>query len=389
MDELKGKVKLVYEYLDNELECMEQFDENRNRIKYIRFKGNKITNNQFFEKQGENRLFIMEDFDDNGVLKFKRIFYYDSNSPFKKEIYNAQNQLTYREWYEYDRNGNIIKQINGLNEKQVTYEYEYNDKNQKTLKKKYNHKGILLKTQKWEFDKNNNKISYKKYNNKGHLIYYHKIEYNSKNKKKKSYLFEAPINENYTRQTDFDKDAKIFKEIFSLMEVFNYDSNHQKINQELDLCFFSEIKYYEYDSNWNRILKVQLIYRSDFSTKGLTEWFKEEWKYDDKNNVIFESEFDTHTDFDNYSECWFKNQYDSKGRLSQIDTRRGNENQPFIIEKFSYNDNDVLIQYEKKSDFDHVIKKYDAIGNVIYCKDRYGVKELKIKYFNSFLENNS
>ncbi len=385
MTALKGKVKQVKTYEDDQLTSFEYYAPNGKRIRYASFKNGVQTCDQYYEKSGEFEVRRSKNYDEQGGFQYQYNFYEKDGRSLTWEILNAQGQLSCFEKNEYDDRGNLIRQFKypdtGAVQHEFIYEFIYDAQNRKIQKQKFTPDRVLWKTQRWQYDSNGNMIAYKKFDREGILIKLHRLIYNAKNQKIKGYLFEAPLSANYYRQTDFAKDAAIFKTIFEQLQVFKINSDGAEIKRELDLAFFSHAISYQYDERGNRIEKTLQRYRSDYSTQGLTTWNQEIWKYDEHNELLFESELEMHTDWEDYFECHCKNTYNAQGKLITKSHRRGHEEQAFQIEKFTYDQQRNLRRYENEVNGEKEIKRYDEQGNTIYQENRRGITRFEIEYY--------
>ncbi|MFK8103450.1 MAG: hypothetical protein AB8G15_13035 [Saprospiraceae bacterium] len=383
MEELKGKVKQVLTYEDEQLIRFEYYDQNGKRIRYATFKNGVQTCDQCYidSENLELELLQSRNYDEQGVFKYQYNFYEQEGRCLKWEILNVQGQLNCFEENHYDDRGNLIQQFKHPDTGTIRYDFIYDAQNRKIQKQKFTSASVLLKTQRWKYDSNGNPIEYKKFDREGTLVKFQRLIYNAENQKVKSYLFEAPQGENYYRHTDFAKDATIFKTIFEEMQVFKINSEGKEIERELDLAFFSHIITYQYDERGNRIEKTLHRYRSDYTPQGLTTWNQDIWKYDDHNELIFESELEMHTDWENYFEYHFKNTYNAQAKLITKSHHSGDEKKAYRIEKFTYDQQRNLRRYENEAHGKKEIERYDEQGNTIYQENDRETIRYEIEYY--------
>ena len=139
----------------------------------------------FYDTDGTPLLFNEYQYDSNGNLMSKSIYYakdnilaeqflYDENGNILKHICS----LTLLVEYEYDTNGNIIKQtMYGEDGAVITsqqYEYEYDSFGNKTKCVEYDSRGEVQQQEEWKYDANGNLVECIIYH--GSVIH-EKIEY--------------------------------------------------------------------------------------------------------------------------------------------------------------------------------------------------------------------
>jgi len=385
LEELNGHIKEIKKYYDHKLSIVEVYDENNRRVKYSvfdsKFRGTTNTHINYRSINGID-ISISKSFNCEDELKSYNISFKKDGKLLKSKRYDSKDKLVYLLANQYDTFENVITKTQRDEQQLISYTYEYDDRNNLILKKKYD-KGTLLKAQRWAYDESNNKITYKKYDGEGILKKYEIVSYNRRNQPIKSILFETPKGEICHYEKTYDRDSKILKEIIALAEVFRFDVNNRKIPIELNICYFTHEKTYEYDEKGNTIEESLYIYRDDFSTGSLTLWENLKWKYNEKDLMIFESEMETHTDWDDYFECRYEYEYNQAGDVIKKSSRRGSEDIPFEVETFFYDDNQQLKEYESKRGRDKEIKKYDSHNNLVYHEGGIGngVTKFEIEYY--------
>lgn len=149
--------------------------------------------------------------DDEDYVESTEKFEYKNNKLVKKEVFDENNNLTEKETYEYDENGNVIEYFNQDNDKYNEFRIvnKYDEAGSRTKSLKYNSRKQLIQKSTFSVDEKNRvtKIieedpkgvttTYLKYDNKSNVIF--QEEFNANNE----------INSRVERK--FDEDSNILE----------------------------------------------------------------------------------------------------------------------------------------------------------------------------------
>lgn len=121
----------------------------------------------------------------------------------------------------------------------------------------------------------------------------------------------------------------------------------------------SYIKTYEYDSSNNMILFNYYTRGSDVNTGILTNSY--EYTYDENRNVVTILKLDYDDDGTVDRSKYYVNEYNSSNYLTRIDEFYGTDDtgSPDVVEKFSYDENNILTEYTYYSD-PHLSQYYES-----------------------------
>lgn len=199
----------------------------------------------------------------DGVESYRYEYIYDSYGNKTMEVqYISDNRVTKREEYkyDYDENGNVIRESRLENGKAVHYTtYKYDERGNKIYLANAMEDGQEYSYGEFSYDDNGNVIWEAHY-------------FASDNSEKLEYRYEYDSNSNMTLKTSFKDGKEIDRSIFEYDKNGNWNSYVNQIDGEE---FFRSV--YEYDRKGNKI--TEIIYSQGKETK------RSEWKYDIRGNV--------------------------------------------------------------------------------------------------------
>ncbi|MEM1321095.1 MAG: hypothetical protein AAGG75_12650 [Bacteroidota bacterium] len=379
--EFKGKVKMVHQYINEDLRESMYFDPSGKRVRLRSFVEGRMYSDQYCRRMKGIDVTISDTYHINEKLMIKQFVFYKEGRMLKENLFGGSQNLLNQTINEYNAEGSCIRRTKGMGKSQCSYVFTYGNYQNKRSKTKFDNQGKMVKTRRWEYDEYGNKIAYKKFNAQGHLVKYERLFYDSLGQKVRKFCYEVDDLFSSNRPPTHDPNASIFQEVFQHMEVFRFDVNGRPLEVELGLHFFSAMVRYEYDAEGRRIERALSRYRDDFSTRSLTLWEQTTWKYNENGLLLFTSETETHTDWDDYFEMWYTYEFDERGNVLKRMERRGHEDQPWLTETFSYDEASRLKRSELKSEHENISREYDHQGNIIYEKKKGKVLRLEIAYY--------
>ena len=314
------------------------------------------------------KLIICVKYNDNGRHIYEKIKYeYDENGNNIKEIhyknpetvgYWSERDLAYWMEYKYDENGMVIKKERHNSDGTVSWEYEYDENGREIKYVTYDGNGTATYWREYEYDDRGNKIRYKSYNSTGNLdydMYHSKFDENDR-----EIYYSRELNGIVTekRENEYGEDGNIIKEILT-----QYDSDTGRKTNE-------EVSEYTYDDKGN-MTKYDFISREGKEIKN----FRWEREYDEAgrgtNFYLYDNE--------KAASYQSKIEYDENDRM---------------ISYMGYDKNgNVIVRRETEYDTSgKVIKEnyYDADGNLIqyyeYEYDDFGNLTRQTMYENGVIK---
>ncbi|MBQ9608754.1 MAG: hypothetical protein IJV15_04820 [Lachnospiraceae bacterium] len=294
--------------IDTDVYEVEEYDESQDTDYYtidVEKKGDIISLNGQPEDTTVKTLKKETVYHSDGSLQ--EITEYDKNgNEIKNSYYNDSVWFEYNHIYEFDQNGNKIKEIKYNPDGSIQEITEYDFNGNKTKYIPYND-GSISYSEEYEYDPHGNLTKSVTYNSDGSLSYYYTYEYD---------------NEKMVKSTQHNTDGSIL-----YYYTYEYDENDNEIK---NTCFKADnsTSYmytytYEYDKNGNIIKKI---------TSGPNGTIEEIMEYDADGNITYHK-----IDISNH---YIKYKYDDDGD---------------IIEYTIYNiEDDLILSYTKYEYYDPI-----------------------------------
>lgn len=383
------------------------YDAAGNEIEYVKYDENgDIEARAEREYDANGNQIKAVDFDEDNIVKRREEIEYDAGgNEIKRELHvyghTEETIRTYDEYgnlilcviynrsysridekikYEYDENGNMIKEVHHKNPQTVGYwterdldfwwEYEY-DENGREIKSIRHDSDGTVNWNEIEYDENGNKIRDAWYNGEGTLEQTaYEWEYDE-NGREVNEIYKIDGIVRITEENEYDEDGYIIKEI-----QINYDNMGRKTKEEV--CR------YTYDEKKNMI-KYALVNCEGKETESL-RWEKEYdeegrgtafYLYDNEKAASYQSrtEYDENDRIIKYMAC------DKKGNILVRRETEYDDSGKTIKENY-YDEAGKLIQYYEN--------EYDDFGSIIRqseYKDGILKSEKQMSYAYHFIGN--
>lgn len=262
-----------------------------------------------YDSNGNNTEVLM--YNKYKSLQSKAILIYDQDSQLTdKQIFDAKNKLVYKESYEYDNHGNLIKE--NKRNFQITHQYDSIGKKKSTIYLvdnkegnstlyEYHDNGLLSKESYFQKDRLLNKIEYR-YNEASQII--EEIEEDIIHPKTQRRIFRYDELGNKIEKKWINNSGDLV-EIWSCI----YDKKGKRVrealyNKDKGSTFF--VLYY-YNAKEQKI--KERIYQKSYFHKNLFE-IKTTYLYDKKDSLILKTDFENNSEIERDSII-----YDSKGNI--------------------------------------------------------------------------
>lgn len=334
--------------------------------------------------------------EDAGVLAEIAEYEYDGNGNLIKESYDYNADGMPDEVYEYNSDGNITNEYyeydaDGVIDETYKYEYDANGNEIKSLAD-YDNDGTPDRISTYEYDSNGNRTrrSIDK-DGDGSLdeVYEYKYDDNG-NRLKESYDKEADGTPDRIYESEYDSNGNQIKRSSDRnadgnpeqVNTYEYDDNGNRIKQSRDDDNDGtpeQVDTYEYDDNGN-------LTKSSFVSRWGASFY--EYEYDDNSNKIKESisrggtiqstkEYEYDSNGNQIKESFDKGgdgtlddikayEYDSNGNKIKESRDKDADGTPDKIYKYEYDSNNNLIKESRDNDGDGV---YDYTTSSIYSAE--------------------
>ncbi|MBR6695630.1 MAG: protein kinase [Oscillospiraceae bacterium] len=254
------------------LYCSYKYDANGNRVKEDTYKGGSVyLNNNVIPEYDLNGNKAKEKYlREDGTLDYYYTYEYDSDGNLIKEsCYFGNGMLDHV--YEYDSNGNKIKENRYFGNGTLNDVYEYDSNGNKIKESRYYSDGTLNYYLIYEYDSDGNKIKESSYNEEGAFIYYCTYEYDLNGNKIKQSYYDSDGTLDWYLIYEYDSNGNLIKESWYndngvLYDVSEYDSKGNEIKESR---YYSDgtLQYtYEYNLTGKRIKEIH--YNPDGSVKN-------------------------------------------------------------------------------------------------------------------------
>lgn len=372
MNENKGNIKKKYVYENDILVKETHFNLDGKEIYSSLLKYNWEIKTDYSQKPTE-RIFTIYNIDKN--IESKTISYLsDDELLLEEDIFNSCNELIDNFKYEYDNSNRLIKKINN---NIIIYISEYSQNQIKESNYDLNNK--LISTYFIDYDSIGNEIRWRKYNGKNELVKLNSYLYNSQGLLSIRIRFEKS-NKVINPPFPIGEKSLYIEQILNETSFFKLDLLNNLIESEPNIYYLNDLTLYEYDSKNNLTKKEKYEFRPNYDDTSLTLWKETKKVYNENNDLISESNYETKNEW--FTSIFFKYTRDENNRIIKKEHRKNsNQEQPFRVENFEYNESGTLIKYI--DDFGNFsgIYKYDNIGNLIYSVYNDIETKVTIEYY--------
>ena len=372
MNQNKGKIKKKLVYENDILVEETHFNLDGKEIYSSLLEYNWEIKTDYSQKPIE-RIFTI--YNNDKAIENKTISYLSENGLLLEEdIFNSRNELIDNFKYEYDNSNRLIRKINN-NATIFISKYSQNQIKESNYDLNNNLTSIYFT----DYDSKGNEIRWRKYNGKNELVKLNSYLYNSQGLTSIRIRFEKsnkfinppfPINEKSLGK----------EQILNEITFFKLDLSNNHIESEPNIYYLDDLTLYEYDSKNNLAKKEKYEFRPNYNDTSLTLWKETKKVYNENNDLISESYYETKSEW--FNSIFIKYTRDKNNRIIKKEHRKNsNQEQPFRVENFEYNQSGTLVKYI--DDFGNFsgIYKYDNIGNLIYSVYNDTETKVTIEYY--------
>ena len=195
----KGNTTKSIEYnTDGSIARIYTYDKHENLISAVEYQSNEKKETIFkneYEYDEAGNMIKETNYDENGKLSGWSQYEYDGENLLKESKYHGEGDLYSEEKYEYDSKNNLIKEIGNYyynGHVKMVYECEYDEKSN-IIKKVYHYNDKLDSITEYKYDEYGNLIKVESFDENGQLTYWYEYTWKKINNKGAFEFWESEV----------------------------------------------------------------------------------------------------------------------------------------------------------------------------------------------------